>query len=277
MFGYVTAYKPELKMKDFYKYKAYYCGLCKVLREKHGFLGQLTLTYDMTFLVILLHSLYESDMNFEEHRCVVHPAKKQKMLYNEITEYAADMNIVLTYFHFVDDWKDEKSKAGLVGVRAFRKTYLEIEKKYPKKCRIIRSCLKKLQACEEQKEENIDITARYFGELMAELLTYRQDVWTKTLRRMGFYLGKFIYILDAYDDVEQDLESGSYNELISLYGEPDFDERCKEMMTYVLAECTSQFERLPCIEDADILRNILYVGVWEKYDKKQLEKNKEEE
>lgn len=277
MFGYVTAYKPELKMKDFYKYKAYYCGLCKVLREKHGFLGQLTLTYDMTFLVILLHSLYESDMNFEEHRCVVHPAKKQKMLYNEITEYAADMNIVLTYFHFVDDWKDEKSKAGLVGVRAFRKTYLEIEKKYPKKCRIIRSCLKKLQACEEQKEENIDITARYFGELMAELLTYRQDVWTKTLRRMGFYLGKFIYILDAYDDVEQDLESGSYNALISLYGEPDFDERCKEMMTYVLAESTSQFERLPCIEDADILRNILYVGVWEKYDKKQLEKNKEEE
>ena len=277
MFGYVTAYKPELKMKDFYKYKAYYCGLCKVLREKHGFLGQLTLTYDMTFLVILLHSLYESDMNFEEHRCVVHPAKKQKMLYNEITEYAADMNIVLTYFHFVDDWKDEKSKAGLVGVRAFRKTYLEIEKKYPKKCRIIRSCLKKLQACEEQKEENIDITARYFGELMAELLTYRQDVWTKTLRRMGFYLGKFIYILDAYDDVEQDLESGSYNALISLYGEPDFDERYKDMMTYVLAECTSQFERLPCIEDADILRNILYVGVWEKYDKKQLEKNKEEE
>ena len=94
---------------------------------------------------------------------------------------------------------------------------------------------------------------------------------------MGFYLGKFIYILDAYDDVEQDLESGSYNALISLYGEPDFDERCKEMMTYVLAECTSQFGRLPCIEDADILRNILYVGVWEKYDKKQLEKNKEEE
>lgn len=264
-------------MKDFYKYKAYYCGLCKVLREKYGFLGQLTLTYDMTFLVILLHSLYESDMSLEEHRCVVHPAKKQKMLYNEITEYAADMNIVLTYFHFADDWKDEKSKAGLVGVRAFRKTYLEIEKKYPKKCRIIRRCLKKLQTCEEQEEENIDITARYFGELMAELLTYRQDVWTKTLRRMGFYLGKFIYILDAYDDVEKDLENGSYNALISLYGEPDFDERCKEMMTYVLAECTSQFERLPCIEDADILRNILYVGVWEKYDKKQLEKNKEEE
>ena len=277
MFGYISINKAEMKFKDYDVYHSYYCGLCKVLKECYGRRGQVTLSFDMTFLVILLHSLYESDMNFEEHRCVVHPAKKHKMLYNEITEYAADMNIVLTYFHFVDDWKDEKSKAGLVGVRAFRKTYLEIEKKYPKKCRIIRRCLKKLQTCEEQEEENIDFTARYFGELMAELLTYRQDVWTKTLRRMGFYLGKFIYILDAYDDVEKDLENGSYNALISLYGEPDFDERCKEMMTYVLAECTSQFERLPCIEDADILRNILYVGVWEKYDKKQLEKNKEEE
>lgn len=277
MFGYVTAYKPELKMKDFYKYRSYYCGLCKVLREKYGFLGQMTLTYDMTFLVILFSSLYESESKLEEQRCVVHPVKKQKMLYNEITEYAADMNIVLTYFHLADDWKDEKSKVGLAGVRAFRKTYLTIEKKYPRKCRIIRSCLKKLQACEKQQEENVDIAARHFGELMAELFTYRQDAWTKTLRRMGFYLGKCIYILDAYDDVEKDLENGSYNALSALYGEPDFDERCKEMMTYVLAECTSQFERLPCIEDVDILRNILYAGIWQKYDKKQLAKSKEEE
>ena len=80
MFGYVAAHKPELRMREFYKYKAYYCGLCKVLREKYGFLGQVTLTYDMTFLVILLTSLYENEMRQEEHRCIVHPMKKQKML-----------------------------------------------------------------------------------------------------------------------------------------------------------------------------------------------------
>lgn len=273
MFGYVTAYKPELKMKDFYKYKAYYCGLCKVLREKYGFPGQMTLTYDMTFLVILLTSLYESETKREEHRCVIHPVKKQKMLYNEITEYAADMNIVLTYFHFVDDWQDEKSKAGLVGLRVFHRTYLKIEKKYPEKCKVIRKCLNHLQECEKKNEQNIDLTARHFGELMAELFAYRQDVWEKTLRGMGFYLGKFIYILDAYDDIEKDLENNSYNALRSIYKEEGFDEKCREMMTYVLAECTSRFERLPCVEDIDILRNILYVGVWEKFDKKQLEEN----
>lgn len=277
MFGYVLANKPELKMKEYYKYKAYYCGLCRVLREKYGFLGQMTLTYDMTFLVILLTSLYECETEREESRCIVHPLKKQKMLYNEITEYAADMNIILTYYKFLDDWKDEKSKVGLTGLHALRKTYLDLEKKYPEKCKIIRKSLYLLQKCEERGEENVDITARYFGQLMSELFVYKKDVWEKTLRKMGFYLGKFIYILDAYDDVDKDIEKDSYNALLALYIEEDFDEKCREMMNYVLAECTRQFEKLPCVEDVELLRNILYAGVWDKFDKKQLEKKEEKE
>lgn len=271
MFGYVVAHKPELKMREFYKYKAYYCGLCKVLREKYGFPGQMTLTYDMTFLVILLTSLYESESKVEEKRCIVHPMKKQKMLYNEITEYAADMNIILTYHHLADDWQDEKSKSGLAGLHALHKTYLGLKEQYPEKCRVIQKSLKLLQQCEKRQEENIDITARYFGELMSELLVYKHDMWEKTLRRMGFYLGKFIYIMDAYDDVEKDMKQGNYNALIPLHGKADFDDRCREMMNFVLAECTSQFERLPCIEDVEILRNILYAGVWSRFDKKEKE------
>ena len=277
MFGYVVAHKPELKMREFHKYKAYYCGLCKVLREKYGTLGQMTLTYDMTFLIVLLTSLYENESKVEEKRCIVHPIKKQKMLYNEITEYAADMNIVLSYFKMLDDWKDEKSKLGLAGVHALRKSYLELEKKYPEKCHRIQKCMRLLNRCEAEQEENIDLTARYFGELMGELLVYKKDVWEKTLRRMGFYLGKFIYIMDAYDDVEKDMEQGNYNALIPLYGKTDFDDRCRDMLNYVLAECTSQFEMLPCIEDAEILRNILYAGVWSRFDKKLKEKYQEGE
>lgn len=275
MFGYVVAHKPELKMKEYYKYKAYYCGLCKVLREKYGFLGQITLTYDMTFLVVLLTSLYESETKQEEHRCVVHPAKKQKMLYNEITEYAADMNIILTYYKLLDDWKDESSKLGLVGLRLLHKSYRELEKKYPEKCKVIRKCLSLLEECEKRGEENIDITARYFGKLMGELFVYKNDVWEKTLRNMGFYLGKFIYIMDAFDDVEKDLQKDNYNALIPLYKEEDFEEKCAEMLNFILAECTSQFEKLPCVEDAEILRNILYAGVWDKFDKKRKEKKDE--
>lgn len=275
MFGYVLANKPELKMREFYKYKAYYCGLCKVLRERYGFLGQVTLTYDMTFLVILLNSLYECETKREEQRCIVHPLKKQKMIYNEITEYAADMNMILTYYKLLDDWKDERKRTSYAGVCVYHRTFLKLQEKYPKKCEVIRECLGLLQQCEERNEENIDVTARYFGKLMSELFAYKDDVWEKSLRKMGFYLGKFIYIMDAYDDVDKDMEESNYNPLISLSTDKEFDAKCEEMLNCVIAECTAQFEKLPCVEDAEILRNILYAGVWDKFDKKRKEKNSE--
>ena len=260
-------------MKEYYKYKAYYCGLCKVLKDKYGFLGQLTLTYDMTFLVVLLNSLYEYDTVREEKRCVVHPLKKQKFLYNEITEYAADMNIILTYYKLLDDWRDEKSARSLAGLNALQKNFGELKERYPEKCREIKKCLSLLQKCEAQGEQNIDHTSRYFGKLMGELFVYKKDAWEKILRKMGFFLGKFIYILDAYDDLEKDIEHGTYNALMAMSDEEGFDEKCEQMLTYVLAECTKEFEKLPCIEDAEILRNILYAGVWDKFDKKRKERN----
>lgn len=275
MFGYVSAHKPELKMREFYKYKAYYCGLCKILREKYGFLGQITLTYDMTFLVILLTSLYESETKREERRCIVHPAKKQQFLFNEITEYAADMNIVLTYYKLLDDWHDEKSKVGYAGSKAFEKTFRKLKEKYPEKCETIHRCMSSLRECEERGEENIDFVSRCFGELMSELFVYKKDVWEENLREMGFYLGKFIYILDAYDDLEKDIEKQNYNVLIPMAKEEKFDETCEEMLNFVLAECTCRFERLPCVEDVEILRNILYAGVWDKFNQKRMKKDGE--
>lgn len=121
MFGYVTVDKPELKVKDYYKYKAYYCGLCRTLKEKYGLTGRLTLTYDMTFAIVLLTSLYESETKLSKHRCPVSPVKPVAMLQNEITEYGAAMNIILSYYHFKDDWKDEKSVLGFAGAGVMRR------------------------------------------------------------------------------------------------------------------------------------------------------------
>lgn len=277
MFGYVTVDKPELKVKDYYRYKAYYCGLCRTLKEKYGQTGRLTLTYDMTFAIILLTSLYECETKLQKHCCPSSPVHKMQMLTNEITDYAASMNIVLSYYHLKDDWKDEKKLVGFIGAGVMRKRARKIEKLYPRQCRAIRKSLRQLHHLEVMNSDNIDETAGCFGELMAEMFVYKKDMWESTLRRIGFYLGKFIYIMDAWDDAAEDIKNGSYNPLKNLYAKENYDEVCHQMLTMMMAECSAAFEMLPCIAEADILRNILYSGVWTKYNARMKEKRERKE
>ncbi len=277
MFGYVVINKPELKMKDFYKYKAYYCGLCKTLKEKYGRFGQMTLSFDMTFLIIFLTSLYECETVREKNRCLTHPVRKHDTLCNEITEYVADMNIVLTYYHLLDDWQDEKSMLGFSGAALLKRQYKKVNKKYPRQCDVIRESLSKLKECEKKNETDIDAVSRCFGELMAELFVYQKDRWESSLRKIGFYLGKFIYILDAYDDIEKDRKNNSYNPLKASFEQEDFEEKYNEILMMMMAQCSNEFEKLPCLQDSDILRNILYEGVWTKLKKIQDERIKRKE
>lgn len=272
MFGYVTANESELKVKDFNRYKAYYCGLCQALKMKYGVLGQMTLTYDMTFAIMLLNSLYECDTEASKHRCIVHPVNKRAMLHCEITDYAADMNLILAYYHLKDDWEDEKKLSGFAGYTALRRKVKRAIEAYPRQSKAIEAELKKLSEYEKDNIMEIDYPAGCFGRLMAEMLVYKEDHWSDALRKIGFYLGKFIYIMDAYDDLEKDVKEGNYNPLKEMAKQEDYEERCKEMLFMMMGECSAEFEKLPCVLDIDILRNILYDGVWKQYKKLQDEK-----
>lgn len=276
MFGYVTIYEPELKIKDYRKYKAYYCGLCRTLKERHGHIGQLTLTYDMTFLVILLTSLYETQTQSSRCRCKAHPVKKQDVLRNKITEYAADMNLLMAYYHMKDDWEDERKAGGLAGSLILRRKAEKIEKRYPRQARTVKKELEEIARCEKEETMDLDRISGCFGRLMAELLVFREDHWQETLSKMGFFLGKFIYIMDAVEDLEKDLEKGLYNPLKEIRKREDHEEYLKEVLCMMIAECSAQFEKLPCLLDADILRNILYAGVWKRYQKMQEERKEKE-
>lgn len=277
MFGYITIDKLELKVKDYYKYRAYYCGLCKTLKERHGRLGQMTLTYDMTFLILLLTSLYEQEPESEKQRCLAHPTKKHWMLWNTFSEYAADLNIALAYHNFLDDWSDEKKLTGYAGAAYLKKSYHKIAEKYPRQCKTIEEGLKKLSACEQRNEENLDIVSDCFGEIMGELFVYYDDIWADNLRRLGVYLGKFIYLLDAYDDISKDKKKGNYNPFLSMSQQPDFEETCEDILQMLMAECAREYEKLPLLHEADILHNILYMGVWVKMKNKKLGEEKKDD
>lgn len=275
MFGYVTVCEPELKVKDLKKYRAYYCGLCRTLKEDYGFMGQMTLTYDMTFAVILLSSLYETTTKHEEHRCKVHPAKRQHMLQNEITSYAAAMNVLLAYYHMEDDWQDDRKVSSLMTKSLIQGKAKKTIEKYPRQSEIIRKSLKELGECEHENSMDIDRAAGCFGRLMAELFVWKEDIWEKTLRKMGFYLGKFIYLMDAYEDLPEDRKKNRYNPLKELAKRPDYEAQMEQILRMMIAESTVRFEQLPCLVDVDILRNILYDGVWNHYNKIQMKKREE--
>lgn len=275
MFGYITICEPELKMKDFRRYRSYYCGLCHALKKRHGMTGQMTLTYDMTFIIILLTSLYESETKELACRCKIHPVKKQAMLVNEITEYAADMNILLAYFHLRDDWMDEKKAGSLAGMKLLGRKAKHVIEKYPRQSTIIRRTLSRLEKYEKADVTELDVVSGCFGRLMEELFVYRKDHWEPYLRRLGFFLGKFIYLMDAYEDLEKDIKERNYNPLTKIGTTPDYEDRIKQILCMMIADCSAQFEYLPCVQEVDILRNILYDGVWNKYKKIQERRKKE--
>lgn len=275
MFGYIIVNKQELKFKEFDIYQSYYCGLCKTLKDYYGTISRVSLNYDMNFLALLLTGLYEPDTKQKKERCVIHPVKRRVTSYNECIDYAAKMTIVLTYFKCQDDWQDEHKYSRLGYQKLLTKHFQDIQDMYPKKVSTIIEQLEKIHILETSNTKNIDEIASCFGKVMAEICMYKEDEWYDELYQLGFYLGKFIYLMDAYDDIEKDIKQKTYNPFIDYYSNDDFINYAKNILEMMLAEATDAFERLPIIENVEILRNILYSGIWSKYELINTKRTKE--
>ena len=266
MFGYINVNRKELNAEDEKTYQAYYCGLCRQLKNEAGIKGQMLLNYDMTFLLILLTGLYELEHEEISYRCAVHPAAKKTAYINAATEYAAAMDIVLSYHSLQDDYEDEGSHIKQAMAKALLKDYKRISIRYPRQVQAVEEYMKKLAVAEKAKESNIDIVAGYTGEMLGQIFQWKQDEWSKDLESMGFYMGKFIYLLDAYEDVEEDKKKQNYNPLAIYSKKADFEEFAGHLLTMMIAEASRAFEQLPILKNAEILRNILYSGVWCRYE-----------
>ena len=278
MFGYVIVNKPELKIKDFDMYQSFYCGLCSKLHAQYGRIGQLSLNFDMTFLALVLSGLYEPQNEVVQERCVVHPMRKHCARTNPYMDYAADMTILLTYLKCVDDWQDEHKLQAQAMKHALQAKYQRVVKRYPQKCEKICQVLQNNNESEQAQEINLDKMAAYTGAMVGEIFAYQEDEWKHRLYQMGDYLGRFIYLMDAYDDLQADKEKGEFNPFLPYEEKQDFDEWVKEILEMMMAQCCDAFEALPILAYADIIRNILYSGVWIKYDairKKRLGENDE--
>ncbi|MDO5477127.1 MAG: DUF5685 family protein [Eubacteriales bacterium] len=284
MFGYIVINEPELRIREHALYRSYYCGLCEDLHRSYGRAGQLTLSYDTAFLGFLLTCLYEpEDEKTSESICIAHPIHKHTARRNYCTQYAADMTILLAWYSSRDDWEDEQKFRGLAISGLLGGAFREVSAKYPEKAAFIASCLDRLHDIEkEKKEDSADPAGACFGDLLGEIFAVFEDEWTVPLRQMGFYLGKYIYLLDAYDDLEKDAASGSFNPLLPVRSRMeesggDFDSYVRSVLTMQMASCCRAFEALPIVENVDILRNILYAGVWTKFEEIYARHTRQEE
>ncbi|MCR4902775.1 MAG: DUF5685 family protein [Butyrivibrio sp.] len=279
MFGYITINKPEMKFREFDVYRSYYCGFCRTLKNDYGAFGQLSLSYDLTFLIMLLGDLYDEEDDISQIRCAVHPFEKHTSRVNKFSSYASDINILLAYYKCKDDWMDERKVQGLTASGILSSKAKKAALKYPAKADVIRSKLKSINECEQANNLDLDKVSGLFGEIMAEVFCYKEDNFSPYLKKMGFFLGKFIYLMDAYDDIEEDIKKGNYNPLKNAYEtKADFEDYCYNILRMMMAECSRAFEMLPVVENASILRNILYAGVWMRFDmvhKKRIENKKD--
>ena len=261
MFGFVTASPEELSPEQKRRYGSIYCGICRQIRLRSSNPARLGLSYDLAFLALLLMSLYEPEESAGPNACMLHPIQKRPWVDNEYIRYAADMNVALCYYQTLDDWLDDRKLSARVMSGLFARSLPEIEARYPRQCTAIRDCIRRLTELEKENCPNPDETAGCFGQLMAELFVYEEDLWSDTLRQMASSLGRFIYLADAAVDYAGDKRKHKYNPFLAM-GTGEDPARWEEYLVLAMGRCTDYYERLPLVQDKAILDNILYSGIW---------------
>jgi hypothetical protein len=264
MFGIVKTNRKALSPEERKRYDGAYCGLCRALSLKAGVLGRSCLSYDMTFLAMLLSSIYDLDEQQVNCVCMTRPLMPHPCLVSDALSYSADMNIALSYYQALDDWNDDRKKSAKRRSETLAKYLPEIRITWPRQCRVTEEKVKELGEMERANELNPDLPVNCFGELLGNIFIWREDEYSVPLKAMGSALGRFIYLLDAGNDLRKDIKKQRYNPLVA-----EMNRDFTPLLTMMMAECTAAFDKLPANRDSGILRNILYSGVWQNYRKKK--------
>ena len=218
MFGYVRTDTPYLYIKDETLYKAMYCGVCKGIAEVCGHRARMGLSYDVTFLSVILHNIAGIDVTIEKSHCLTHCIRSRKMAnVDEMTRMLGAFNTELVYYKYTDDIKDGDRGRGKR--LWFQKGHRRVKKKYPEIERIVRENMAAQEALEKSRSDSIDRAADATANMLAEFSDYvLGEKRTQYSRSLFYAVGKWIYLIDALDDYDKDKKKGAYNPFLLAYG-----------------------------------------------------------
>jgi len=280
MLGYVVPDKPELKVREYELYSAYYCGLCKSIEKRYGQLPRMTLNYDSVFLALIISSQDDTKERFTTERCPVHPLKKRLIVHDQKgIDYAADIMLLLAYFKAKDDQQDEGGLKGSATVALLRPYYKKILKSHREKGIMIENCLKDLSVLEQDRCPSLDRAAEPFAKLMEEVFAAEwfsdQAIVEAGLRSIGYHIGKWITLIDAFDDLEENLANKNYNPLIAQFGEPKGENgkdawrnkiaaTTERNLLFYLAAIADAWKSIQTDKNSGLIENIVYLGLLRK-------------
>lgn len=277
MFGVAVARLDQVSEEEKRRYQAFYCGLCRTLQQRYGQMSRSVLSYDLAFLAIFLDSLSEAPEAAGEARCPTHPVRKMPYLTSGNMAYAADLSVALAYHKVLDDVADDGTVRTHAAAAALRGAYERAEGHIPDACAAIARSMEGIRRLEADAATGPDACAQAFGALMGQLFaggvrrasagdTAWCIMWEQPAAAFGDALGRLIYLMDAAIDLRQDEKSGSYNPFVRLAIAPGEDgERLRALLLPLAADAAAAFERLPLVQDAQLMRAVLYAGVWQKF------------
>ncbi len=287
MFGYVKVNSAELKVKEYEMYRGAYCGLCRSMGKCTGQCSRMSLSYDFVFLVMTRVALTDTKISFTPRRCLAHPLKKRSVMdKNDQLDVCAYAAALLSYHKTRDDLTDEK---GLKKLKA-RLTYPFVRSWRKKALRVgfgeldvrLSDALGRLAALERQGLQSVDAPARIFGEMLSDICAYGLEGKEERIARaLGRCVGKWIYIIDALDDLPEDKKKQRYNPFLLLYGgvSPSREQLdlIYDSLKLELLEAEGAMDLLDTelLYIKNIMENILYLGMPDTA-KKVTEQRKEE-
>lgn len=264
MLGYVTVDKNELKVREWDVYQAYYCGVCKSIARRVGQLPRLSLSFDCVFLALVLASLDREPEDIRREHCITHHLERKPVVTGSCAvDYAADVMVILAYHKCLDDWKDEQKASALAGRLALSAAYRKIKGRQPEVSSAVDEGLLRLSALEKESCGMVDLVSGVFGEILEALFTGYDGLGDpltekRMLAHLGRHLGRWIYLIDALDDYEEDKAAGTYNPLLfrksGLVGMED-------LLYNELAEITKAYDLLDVKKNRGILENIIFMGL----------------
>ncbi len=270
MFGYVKACKPELKIKEYETYKAVYCSLCKKLGKSYGLLSRFTLSYDFTFLALLNMSLQDGCDGFVQKRCAFNPLKKCNYCKNlDAIDMPAAAAMIMLYYKILDNIADERGfkKVTYWCLKPiFSRAHKKAAKNYPQIEAAVSEYIAAQTALEKENCNSIDEAADPTAKVMEKILMLcsRDEMQKRVLQRIGYCLGRYIYLLDASIDLPEDVKKGSYNVLKNI-DDDNINDRIKKQLYFCVNEAAKAFELLDIKKYKTILGNIIYLGLEETF------------